>query len=789
MLTYLQIRDFAIIDAIELELHPGLTVLTGETGAGKSILVDALQLLAGGRAGAEVVRHGSERAEITGTFDLSKTPRELKRWLEEQSIVAGEELSIRRVVSSDGRSRAYLNGQAVAVQLLREAGNILIDIHGQHEFQSLTRSAAQRELLDGYGRLEPAAGQVGIAHRVWLELLNRTLDLESKARDRDVRLELLRHQVSELNALQLKDAEFESLIDEQARLANRGKLAEAAQTALQLLYEAEEGSAHAGVSRALQTLRGLESVDPKLGATLPFVEEAAIQIREAARELSHYRDGLDLDTARQDQVERRLAAIEELARKNRVTPVQLPARSAELAVELETVERADSNLAVLRRDMAAALEEFRTLAGQLSAKRATAGRALSKDISTRMQTLGMSGGRFQVEVSQDGTAEPTQHGVDQIEFRVTANPGQPLRPLAKVASGGELSRLSLAVQVSSAARETRCMVFDEVDSGIGGAVAEIVGRELRALGESGQVLCVTHLPQVASQGHHHLRVAKSTDGRTTRTALHELAPQERVEEIARMLGGVEVTGKAREHAREMLKTHLDLPPDPSPTDKMPALRAKDLLNQAKIAAQTAKEGVESKSIGVDPRSSAGTARAGSTSAGATAGPSAVAAAGASAGATAGPSAVAAAGASAGATAGPSAVAAAGASAGATAGVSAVAAAGAGAGATAGVSAVAAAGASAAEAVAADGVKPTVESPAKPASVIEAAITEAKAAAKGVKPTPASGAKAVPSDAKPATSDAKPIGKGAAPRAKGSDDENNVIDLSAKAAARPAAKRR
>jgi DNA repair protein RecN (Recombination protein N) len=588
MLTYLQIRDFAIIDAIELELHPGLTVLTGETGAGKSILVDALQLLAGGRAGAEVVRHGAERAEITGTFDLTKTPRELKRWLDEQSIAASDELSIRRVVGSDGRSRAYLNGQAVAVTLLREAGNILIDIHGQHEFQSLTRSNAQRDLLDGYGRLEGSVGQVGITHRVWLGLLNRTLELESKARDRDARLELLRYQVSELNALQLKDGEFESLVDERARLANRGKLAEATQTALQLLYESEEGSAHAAVSRALQALRSLESIDPKLATVSPVIEEAAIQIREAARELTHYRGGLELDTARQDQVEKRLAAIEELARKNRVAPLELVKRSAELIVELETVERADMDLAVLRKDLAAALEEFRKLAAQLSAKRATAGRALAKDITTRMQTLGMSGGRFQVEVTQDPSSEPTQHGIDQIEFRVTANPGQPLRPLAKVASGGELSRLSLAVQVSSAARETRCMVFDEVDSGIGGAIAEIVGRELRALGESGQVLCVTHLPQVASQGHHHLRVTKSTDGRTTRTALAELGPQERVEETARMLGGIEVTGKAREHAREMLRTHLELPPDPSPTDKVPAMTAKDLLAQAKQAAQAAK---------------------------------------------------------------------------------------------------------------------------------------------------------------------------------------------------------
>ena len=557
MLTHLQIRDFAIIDAIELELRPGLTVLTGETGAGKSILVDALQLLAGGRAGAEVVRHGAERAEISGTFDLAQAPRELKQWLEEQSLGGGEELIIRRVVAADGRSRAYLNGQSVPLQLLREAGNILIDIHGQHEFQSLMRSAAQRELLDGYGKHESLASHVGIAHRVWLEILNRTLDLETKARDRDAKLELLRYQVNELNALHLKDGEIVSLTEERARLANRGRLAEGAQSALQQLFESEEGSAHAGVSRALQALRNLASLDPKIASVVPVLEEASIQIKEAARELEHYRESLDMDSARQDEVEKRLSAIEELARKNRVKPEELIERTGQLVTELEGLERAELDLAVLKKDLANALDSYRGQAQQLSARRVTAGRALAKDITTRMQTLGMAGGRFQVEVTQDGNADPAQHGIDQIEFRVTANPGQPLRALSKVASGGELSRLSLAVQVSCAARETRCMVFDEVDSGIGGAIAEIVGRELRSLGSRGQVLCVTHLPQVASQGHHHLRVMKLTDGKTTRTALTELSSGDRVEELARMLGGVEVTAKAREHAKEMLKVAAD----------------------------------------------------------------------------------------------------------------------------------------------------------------------------------------------------------------------------------------
>jgi len=285
---------------------------------------------------------------------------------------------------------------------------------------------------------------------------------------------------------------------------------------------------------------------------LPMLEEASIQVREAARELEHYRESLDLDASRQEEVERRLAAIEELSRKHRVPAAELPERTAQLDAELAALERADQDLSVLRKELAGALKHYRAQAQELSGKRMVAARALARDISARMQTLGMTGGRFEADVTQNGNAEPTQHGIDQIEFRVTANPGSPPRALAKVASGGELARLSLAVQVSCAQEEARCMVFDEVDAGIGGAIAEIVGRELRALGARGQVLCVTHLPQVASQAHHHLRVTKLTDGRTTRITLTELSLDDRVEELARMLGGVEVSAKAREHAREML---------------------------------------------------------------------------------------------------------------------------------------------------------------------------------------------------------------------------------------------
>ena len=552
MLTHLQIRDFAIIDLIELEVRAGLTVLTGETGAGKSIVVDALALLSGGKGGAEVVRAGTERAELSATFDISDSPPELRDLLKEQSIDADDELIVRRVIAADGRSRGYINGVSVPLTLLRDVGALVVDIHGQHEFQSLTRPAAQRELLDDFGKHLDLAGNVRESHKIWVALVNRAAELEGKAKDRDSRIEMLRFQVSELKALDLKDGEVAQLAEERTRHSNRGRLAEAAQAAVGLLYDSDEGNAHATASRALAGIKTLSGVDPRLAKVVPMVDEATIQIREAARELSRYLETLDIDPARQEEVERRLAAIEELSRKHRVSASELVGRASQLENELAELDSADNNLSALKKQQAEALDAYRKLATQLSLARQAAARTLSKDITARMQTLGMAGGRFLIDVSQPN-GEPSVNGLDSIEFRVTANPGQPLRPLAKVASGGELSRLSLAVQVACSAKDTRCMVFDEVDSGVGGAVAEIVGRELKALGFSGQTLCVTHLPQVAAQGHHQLRVSKLTDGKTTRTTISELTMDERVEEVARMLGGKEITGKAREHAREMLQ--------------------------------------------------------------------------------------------------------------------------------------------------------------------------------------------------------------------------------------------
>jgi DNA repair protein RecN (Recombination protein N) len=566
MLTHLHIRDFAIIDSVEIDLRSGLTVLTGETGAGKSILVDALQLAAGGRAGAEVVRHGSERAEVSATFDLARAPRALRDLLEQQSIDADDELVVRRVVTREGKSRGYLNGQQVPVQTLRLAGEWLVDIHGQHEFQSLARPAAQRDLLDEFGAAGELAARVAAAHRDRLALSARLAALQSAVTDRDARLDLLRFQARELAGLELGADELQSLTAERARLANRGKLAESARAALALLYEAEDSNAHSATGRALALLRQGGALDPRLAEVVPLVDEALIRIGESARELAGYLDDLDVDPARQELVEQRLATLEQLARKHRVAPAELPAKAAQIEAELAQLERIEHDLASLRAEVESASARWKALANELSASRRDTAARLGPAITTRMQTLGMAGGRFEVRIEPSGEAETSATGLEQVEFLVSANPGQPPRPLGKVASGGELSRLSLAVQVTTArpdggaaSDDARCMVFDEVDSGVGGAVAEIVGRELAALGRHAQVLCVTHLPQVAAQGGSHLRVSKLTDGRTTRTQIVALSGDERVEEVARMLGGVSITDKAREHASEMLAATVAAP--------------------------------------------------------------------------------------------------------------------------------------------------------------------------------------------------------------------------------------
>jgi len=552
MLTHLQIRDFAIVEAVELELERGFTALTGETGAGKSILVDALLLAVGGRADSAAVRHGSERADISAAFDLAKNDA-ARAWLDAQAIGHENEAHLRRVVSSDGRSRAYINGQAVPVQSLRALGEHLVDIHGQLEFQSLSRRAYQRELLDGSGGHSRESAAVCDAFRAWQALERQRAALEDRGRDRAHRLEMLSHYVTELDALAPEPGEAVELADERRRVTSLGRLVEGTRQAEELLATDETGAATA-LARSQALLRQLAGIDPALAPAAALVDEASIACREAIASLGRYAQSLESDPARQEFVEARLAALESVARKHRVEVDELSALHERLSAELAELASSAVDAAELDRRSAVALEEYQSAARALSAKRRAAAVALDRKVTLLMQGLGMRGGVFETRIEAAAPRAPSEHGADDIEFLVSANPGQPARPLARTASGGELSRISLALQVATLeAAHLPCLVFDEVDAGVGGAVAEMVGRQLRALAASGQVLCVTHLPQVASQADRQVRVAKRAEGGVTRTALEILDDEARVEELARMLGGASVTDRAREHAREMLE--------------------------------------------------------------------------------------------------------------------------------------------------------------------------------------------------------------------------------------------
>ena len=551
MLTHLQIRDFAIVEAVELEFARGFTVLTGETGAGKSILVDALMLAVGGRADSGAVRHGAERAEVSATFDVQDNAQALA-WLEEQSIGHDGECLMRRVVGGDGRGRAYLNGQVVPVQSLRTLGEFLVDVHGQLEFQSLARRGYQRETLDGSARLDTEVAAVRSAWLDWQELDTRRATFERRLRDRASRLDLLQHYVGEFGALDPKPGEAEALTDERKRVTSLGRLAEGTAQA-EALLGGDDGGITAALARSQSVLRGLVPIDAALGPAAAQLEEASIAAREALSSLRRYVDTLEADPARQEWVESRLAALEAVARKHRVEPADLPTLRSRLETELAEIESGALTEAELLQRLDAARRCYVQAADTLTAARRRAAAALDAGVTGYMQSLGMPGGVFETRVEPHDPPQFSATGNDDVEYLVSANPGQPPRPLAKVASGGELSRISLALQVAAVeAAHLPCLVFDEVDAGVGGAVAEMVGRQLHALAGRGQVLCVTHLPQVASQADHQLRVSKVVAASITRTRIDRLDDAARVEELARMLGGAQITARTREHAAEML---------------------------------------------------------------------------------------------------------------------------------------------------------------------------------------------------------------------------------------------
>jgi len=552
MLTQIQIKDFAIIDRIELELSAGMTALTGETGAGKSILVDALLFAVGGRAGTENIRHGCERAEVTATFAIGDNPL-TATWFNEQALEHEGECILRRLIGTDGRSRAWVNGQAMPVQALRQLGETLVDVHGQMEYQSLMKRSAQRELLDQHGAHSELLNKVTASYRTLKALRNQRDEVERSAQDRNERLSLLRYHLSELQALAPQRGEAAELAAERQRHSQSGKLAQGVREVAELLREAEDQNAEHVLARAHSVAKQLGSIDARLKDAIQLLNEAVIATREAANAIQHYEAELDADPTRQEWVEQRLAALEGAARKHRVEVDELERVQADSEAEINRLESLEFTLEQLDAQIKAADKRFNDDCRALSKARTQAATGLSERVSTLMQGLGMPGGRFVIEVRALDAAEAGEHGADQVEFMVSANPGQPLKPLAKVASGGELSRISLSIQVA-AVESIPCptLVFDEVDAGVGGGVAEMVGRQLRSLGERAQVLCVTHLPQVASQAHQQVRVAKLTDGKHTRTSLETLSTSARIEEIARMLGGAQVSDMARAHAAEML---------------------------------------------------------------------------------------------------------------------------------------------------------------------------------------------------------------------------------------------
>ncbi|WP_423378353.1 DNA repair protein RecN [Burkholderia sp. LMG 32019] len=547
MLRHLSIRDFVIVAALDLEFDSGFSVFSGETGAGKSILIDALALALGERSDASVVRTGCGRADITAEF----TPHDrVARWLDEHAFDTEDTVMLRRVIDANGRSRAFINGTSATLAQLRELGEMLVDIHGQHAHQLLMRPDAQRELFDTHAGLVADAANVARAWRVWRDATQAIEAAKAHERELQLEREKLAWQLAELDKLAPQPGEWDEVSNEHKRLSHSANLIEGVRGALNALSEADDAML-AQLGAIVSKLRSLADYDTTLGDALASLEPAEIQLQEAVYSLSHYAQRVDLDPERLAQVETRLDALHSTARKFRLPPDTLHEEHAARRAQLAELDAA-ADLGALEATQAKARETYLADARHLSKARTQAAKALGTAVTAGMQELSMAGGSF--EVALVPLADGGPHGLEQVEFRVAGHTGVPLRPLAKVASGGELARISLALAViASAASPTPTLIFDEVDTGIGGGVAEVVGRLLHQLGRDRQVLCVTHLPQVAARGDHHFQVAKGADERGgTVSTVVALDRANRIEEVARMLGGLEITATTRKHAKEML---------------------------------------------------------------------------------------------------------------------------------------------------------------------------------------------------------------------------------------------
>ncbi|QMV13650.1 DNA repair protein RecN [Vibrio spartinae] len=551
MLAHLSVNNFAIVKSLQLELSQGMTTITGETGAGKSIAIDALSLCLGGRAEASMVRQGEEKTEVCAAFLLDHNLH-ATRWLEDNELLDGSECILRRVITKEGRSRAFINGNPVPISQLKSLGQLLINIHGQHAHQQLMKSEHQLTMLDQYAGHADLLKKTRVAYQNWRQANNELEQIRKNSQQNQAQLQLLEYQIKELNELSLSEDEFPELEHEYKRLTNSGELLTLSQNAIQLLNEGDEVNAIGLLQSTNQVLAQLAELDEKMAMLPAMLAEALIQLEEANSELRDYLDRIEVDPAQMAHIEDRYSKVMSLARKHNVLPEDLYQHHQSLRQQISALDYSDEKLEQLEHMVAQAYQSFVQRAEKLHQSRMRYAKELNKLISQSMHELSMEKANFQMDIHYDDN-HPSPLGFDSVNFMVSTNPGQPLQPMTKVASGGELSRISLAIQVITAQKvETPSLIFDEVDVGISGPTAAVVGKMLRQLGESTQVLCVTHLPQVAGCGHQQLFVAKQTKSGKTETQMLKLDNQQRIEELARLLGGSQITETTLANAKELL---------------------------------------------------------------------------------------------------------------------------------------------------------------------------------------------------------------------------------------------
>ncbi|PYF81117.1 DNA replication and repair protein RecN [Marinomonas alcarazii] len=550
MLTSIAISNFAIVESLELEFKKGMTVISGETGAGKSIMVDALSLCLGDRTDAAVVRHGQKKADISASFDIQQYPHVFK-WLEERDLEQEQHCILRRVISKEGRSKAYINGRPCTLSDLKEVGSYLVDIHGQHEHQSLLKKNAQRQQLDEYGQLTELSKKVSSQYSTWRQLKEELSAQQNRSSEQDAKIQLLSYQAQELQQLDLKEGEIEELENEQAFLSNIADAQFKAYQASGILIDSDEGNVCSLLHQAINSASQIRPATKELENALEMMNVALIQAQEAADSLHHYQDTLEQNPERLNDIEQRLSEIYDTARKHRTLPEGLISLRESVEAELASLQGSEESIESLKEKEEQAYEKLTALATTLTEKRIVAKDILAKKVEEQIHGLGMPHARFYIQCQP--LTQVSANGFEDIEYMIASNPGQPAQPLRKVASGGELSRISLGIQVVTAHTSIiPTLVFDEVDVGISGGIAEVVGRMLRSVGKRGQVFCVTHLAQVAAQGNQHLRVSKLVENQATSSQVELLKDQDRAQEIARLLGGLELTEQTLAHAREML---------------------------------------------------------------------------------------------------------------------------------------------------------------------------------------------------------------------------------------------